>query len=239
VKIKAIVTDIEGTTTSLAFVKEVLFPYARTNLADYVRCHAEEPQVKALLEETCKESGAALNTGQLITQLIQWLDEDKKVTPLKSLQGLLWEAGYRKGAFKGHIYPDAATYLKIWKSQGLDLYIYSSGSIQAQKLLFAHTEYGDLTPLFSGYFDTHIGGKKDRESYCKIAQQIGIPANQLLFLSDIKEELDAAKAAGFQTLWLTRDSTPDPHAEHRQISRFDGVTLEAEVSISTVRDDQI
>ncbi|MEI6269735.1 MAG: acireductone synthase [Methylococcaceae bacterium] len=225
--IKAIVTDIEGTTSSLAFVKEVLFPYARANLAAYVRLNAAEPQVKKALEESCKEAGAELDTEQLITQLIQWIDEDKKVTPLKSLQGLLWEAGYQAGAFKGHIYKDAAAHLKAWKAKGLDLYIYSSGSVHAQKLLFTHTEYGDLTPLFSGYFDTHIGGKKDQESYHKIAQQIGIPANQLLFLSDIKEELDAAKAAGFKTLWLTRDSIPDPQAEHTQISSFDGVVLDA------------
>ena len=222
-KIKAIVTDIEGTTSSLSFVKEVLFPYARANLADYVRLHAEEPQVKKLLEETCKEAGAELNTEESITQLIQWLDEDKKVTPLKSLQGLIWEAGYQKGDFKGHVYPDAAAYLKVWKAKGLDLYVYSSGSVYAQKLLFAHTEYGDLTPHFSGYFDTRIGGKKDRESYNKIARELGIPVGQLLFLSDIKEELDAAKAAGFQTLWLVRDSKPDPQAEHQQASSFDNI----------------
>jgi enolase-phosphatase E1 len=230
VKIKAIVTDIEGTTSSLSFVIEVLFPYARVNLADYVRLHAEEPQVKIVLEETCKEAGAELNTEQSITQLIQWLDEDKKVTPLKSLQGLIWEAGYQKGDFKGHVYPDAAVYLKAWKGKGLDLYVYSSGSVHAQKLLFAHTEYGDLMPLFSGYFDTHIGCKKEQESYNKITKQLGIPADQLLFLSDIKEELDAAKAAGFQTLWLVRDDKPDPQAEHRQVSSFDLIMLETEIS---------
>jgi enolase-phosphatase E1 len=225
--IKAIVTDIEGTTSSLSFVKEVLFPYARANLADFVHHHKDEPQVKTLLEESCMEIGAELDTGQLIAQLIQWIDEDKKVTPLKSLQGLIWETGYQKADFKGHVYPDAAAYLKVWKAKGLDLYIYSSGSVYAQKLLFAHTEYGDLTPLFSGYFDTHIGGKKERESYCHIAKQLGIPTDQLLFLSDTKEELDAAKAAGFQTLWLTRDSTPDPQAEHRQVSSFDQISIES------------
>jgi enolase-phosphatase E1 len=225
--IKAIVTDIEGTTSSLSFVKEVLFPYARVNLADYVRRHKDESEVKIVLEETCKEVGAELDTEQSIAQLIQWLDEDKKVTPLKSLQGLIWEAGYQKGDFKGHVYRDAAEMLKAWKAKGLDLYIYSSGSVHAQKLLFTHTEYGDLTPLFSGYFDTHIGGKKERESYCKIAEQLGIPADQILFLSDIKEELDAAKEAGFETIWLTRDSSPDPLAEHRQVSSFDLVTFES------------
>ncbi|MDI1276890.1 acireductone synthase [Methylobacter sp.] len=221
--IKAIVTDIEGTTSSILFVKDVLFPYARANLADYVRNHADDPQVKPLLEDVCKEAGSELSTEQIIDQLIQWLDEDKKVTPLKSLQGLIWEAGYRQGDFKGHLYPDAAASLKAWKTEGLDLYIYSSGSVYAQKLLFAHTEYGDLTPLFSGYFDTHIGGKKEQQSYDNIAGQLAIPANQLLFLSDIKEELDAAKAAGFKTIWLTRDSTPDPQAEHRQVSSFDQI----------------
>lgn len=223
--IKAIVTDIEGTTSSILFVKDVLFPYARANLADYVRNHAHDPQVETLLEDVCKEVGEQLSTEQIIAQLIQWIDEDKKATPLKSLQGLIWEAGYRQGDFKGHLYPDAAANLKTWKSKGLDLYIYSSGSVYAQKLLFAHTEYGDLTPLFSGYFDTHIGGKKEKQSYDNIAGQLGVPANELLFLSDIKEELDAANAAGFETIWLTRDAIPDPQAEHRQVSSFEQINV--------------
>ncbi|MBL6985634.1 MAG: acireductone synthase [Methylobacter sp.] len=223
--IKAIVTDIEGTTSSILFVKEVLFPYARANLADYVRSHANDPQVKTLLEDVCDEVGSELSTGQIIVQLIQWIDEDKKVTPLKSLQGMIWEAGYRQGDFKGHLYPDAAVNLKAWKAGGLDLYVYSSGSVYAQKLLFAHTEYGDLTPLFSGYFDTHVGGKKEQQSYDNIAVQLAIPAQQLLFLSDIKEELDAAKAAGFETVWLTRDCAPDSQAEHRQVNSFDQIDI--------------
>jgi enolase-phosphatase E1 len=223
--IKAIVTDIEGTTSSILFVKDVLFPYARANLADYVRSHSEDPQVKPLLEDVCKEIGSELSVEQITAQLIQWIDDDKKVTPLKSLQGMIWEAGYRQGDFKGHLYPDAAANLKAWKDQGLDLYIYSSGSVYAQKLLFAHTEYGDLTPLFSGYFDTHVGGKKEKQSYDNIAGQLAIPAEQLLFLSDIKEELDAAKAAGFETIWLVRDSTPVPQAEHRQVDSFDQILL--------------
>ena len=224
--IKAIVTDIEGTTSSLSFVKDILFPYARANLADYVRLHAEESPVKLLLEATGKEVGIELDTEQAITQLIQWLDEDKKVTPLKSLQGLIWEAGYKKDDFKGHVYQDAVDNLKAWKAKGLNLYIYSSGSVYAQKLLFEHTEYGDLTPLFSGYFDTHIGGKKERDSYCRIAKQVDISADQLLFLSDIKEELDAAKAAGVKTIGLTRDGLPDPTAEHPQVSSFNFINLD-------------
>ncbi len=222
---KAIITDIEGTTSSIAFVKEVLFPYARTNLADYVRTHEHEQPVKSLLEDVSKEIGAPQTTEQTITQLIQWLDQDNKVTPLKTLQGLIWEAGYLKGDFNGHIYPDAVKNLKAWKALGLDLYIYSSGSVYAQKLLFAHTDYGDLTPLFNGYFDTHIGGKKEKDSYSNIAKQLVIPANQLLFLSDIKEELDAALAVGFQTIWLVRDALPNPQAEHRQVNSFDQIQL--------------
>jgi enolase-phosphatase E1 len=223
--IKAIVTDIEGTTSSILFVKDVLFPYARANLADYVRRHEHDPQVKPLLDDVCKEVGSELSLEQIIAQLIQWIDEDKKATPLKSLQGLIWEAGYRQGDFKGHLYADAAEKLKSWKADGLDLYVYSSGSVYAQKLLFGHTEYGDLTPLFSGYFDTHIGGKREQQSYDNIAKQLEIPANQLLFLSDIKEELDAAKAAGFETIWLTRDSAPEPQAEHRQVNSFDQIDV--------------
>jgi enolase-phosphatase E1 len=218
--IKAIVTDIEGTTSSLSFVKDVLFPYARTHLADFVRSHAHEPVIKALLEETCQLVAEKLDTEQVISQLISWMNEDKKVTPLKSLQGLIWEAGYQQGDFSGHVYADAAEQLKKWYMQGLALYIYSSGSVHAQKLLFAHTVFGDLTPLFSGYFDTHIGGKKDVSSYQRIAEHIGVPAMQILFLSDIAEELDAAKAAGFSTIQLIRDGLFDKQTNHVQVSSF-------------------
>ena len=223
--IKAIVTDIEGTTSSLAFVKEVLFPYARANLADYVRRNIAQEQVKKIVAATGQEINAELDNEQSISQLIQWIDEDKKVTPLKSLQGLIWEAGYQQGDFKGHIYPDAVENLKKWKAKGLDLYVYSSGSVQAQKLLFAHTDYGDLTPLFSGYFDTQIGGKKEPQSYSNIAKNIDIPPEQLLFLSDIKDELDAAKVAGYQTAWLVREDALQAIAGHLQVSSFDHITL--------------
>ncbi len=223
--IKAIVTDIEGTTSSLSFVKEVLFPYSRAHLADFVRHHADESPVKALLEEVCQIAGKQLNTEQVITQLINWIDQDKKVTPLKSLQGLIWEAGYRQGDFTGHVYTDAAENLKKWHSQGLDLYVYSSGSVYAQKLLFVHTDFGDLTPLFSGYFDTHIGGKQQAESYQHIAEAIGLPAEQLLFLSDISEELNAAKTAGFATIQLIREGSFDTQTNHYQVNNFDDIKI--------------
>ncbi|MDD5276405.1 MAG: acireductone synthase [Methylovulum sp.] len=225
--IKAVVTDIEGTTSSLSFVKEVLFPYARANLADFVRRHAEDAPVKALLADARQEAGENLDNDALIAQLIQWVDEDKKITPLKSLQGLIWEAGYQQGDFKGHVYQDAVEKLKLWHAQGLGLYVYSSGSVYAQKLLFAHTEYGDLTALFSGYFDTHVGGKRESGSYAGIAGQLDIPAARLLFLSDIKEELDAARTTGFKTVWLNRDAPIDAQAEHPQVQSFADIRPEA------------
>jgi enolase-phosphatase E1 len=221
--IKAIVTDIEGTTSSLSFVKETLFPYARDHLSDFIRDNLENQQVKTLLKDACKEIGADMNTDQLIVFFQQWMEEDKKVTPLKSLQGLIWEDGYYQGAFKGHIYQDAVENFKAWKAQGLDLYIYSSGSVFAQRLLFSHTDYGDLTPLFSGYFDTHIGGKKEKLSYLRIAEQINVLPHDLIFLSDIKEELDAARLAGYETVWLCRDSQLDENADHQQVSSFDEI----------------
>ncbi|WP_020564100.1 acireductone synthase [Methylosarcina fibrata] len=227
--IKAIVTDIEGTTTSLSFVKEVLFPYARAHLAEFVREHAGDAEVRRQLDEVRREIQARsrdeVTMEQVISQLIEWLDEDKKITPLKILQGMIWEEGYARGAFHGHLYPDAMDNLKAWKARGLELYVYSSGSVQAQKLLFSHTEQGDLTPLFSGYFDTRIGGKKEIESYRKIAGQLDREPDTILFLSDSKEELDAAGAAGFHTICLARGDAPDSQAEHREVRNFDEIRL--------------
>jgi enolase-phosphatase E1 len=223
--IKAVVTDIEGTTSSLSFVKEVLFPYARAHIAGFVRNHADDFEVRQLLNDVSKEVGRELDAEQTLAQLIEWMDQDKKATPLKALQGRIWEEGYRQGAFTGHVYEDAERNLKAWKAGGLNLYIYSSGSVQAQKLLFSHTAYGDLTPWFAGYFDTRIGGKREAESYRRIADELQMPPENLLFLSDIEEELDAAKQAGFNTLWLVRDRKSDPHAEHRQVQDFDQIEI--------------
>jgi len=223
--IKAIVTDIEGTTSSISFVKDVLFPYARNHLPDFIRQHRDDATVQRLLADVRHEAGCAeMNDEGVVTQLIRWIDEDQKITPLKALQGLIWLDGYRQGAFTGHIYADAVEYLQKWHDQGYALYIYSSGSVQAQKLLFGHSDAGDLNPLFSGHFDTLIGGKKEADSYRRIAAQIGIQAGDILFLSDIQEELDAAAAAGLQTYWLVRDrDVIDPNAVHRQVRDFSGI----------------
>ncbi len=224
--IKAIVTDIEGTTSSLSFVKDVLFPYARAHLPDYVRDHQQQPEVAQILSAVSRECGRNLSIDESIAQLIDWIDRDQKITPLKSLQGLIWEAGYRQGDYLGHIYADAVEALHKWKKRGIELYVYSSGSVFAQKLLFAHTEYGDLTVLFSGYFDTRIGGKKEVGSYQSITEEVDLPASQILFLSDIKEELDAAHQAGLHTCWLVREQLVSAlKAGHYQAKSFAEIDL--------------
>lgn len=222
---RAIVTDIEGTTSALSFVKDVLFPYARRQLAKFVAEHGSEPQVRALLDAAKAEAGGELNDTEIVQQLERWIDEDRKITPLKSLQGLIWEAGYRQGDFKGHIYPDAAQQLRAWHSQGIKLYVYSSGSVYAQKLLFGYSEAGDLTALFSGYYDTHIGAKQAVASYQAIVQDIQLPANDILFLSDVVAELDAARSSGMQTVQLVRDGALDATASHPQVKDFNAIRL--------------
>lgn len=223
--VKAILTDIEGTTTDINFVHKVLFPYAAKHLPDYVNKQAHAPVVAAILKDVAKEIGnpdADLDT--LVQALMGWIAEDKKVTPLKALQGLIWFNGYHEGDFTGHLYPDATEYLHRWHEQGIGLYVFSSGSVAAQKLLFGHSDAGDLTGLFSGYFDTTTGHKREQTSYAAIAEAIGLPAADILFLSDIVEELDAARSAGMQTTLLARDEQPD-HSDHPVVSSFNQIQL--------------
>lgn len=231
--IKAIVTDIEGTTSSISFVHEVLFPYARERMAAFLRQHAADAQVAEQVEAVRREAGAALDLDGVIAQLIEWIDSDKKITPLKALQGMIWEAGFRNGDFTGHVYEDAVRNLKTWHAQGIPLYIFSSGSVQAQQLLFGHSDAGDLRPLFSGFYDTRIGAKREPEAYHAIAADIGVPPGDILFLSDIEAELDAARAAGLQTLWLVRDGEADPAAGHRQVKDFDAIVKTGSESVFT------
>jgi enolase-phosphatase E1 len=223
--IRAVLTDIEGTTSSLSFVKEVLFPYARERIGDFVRARRGDPAVQAQLAEVRRLAGNGLDETSAIAQLERWIDEDQKITPLKALQGMIWEDGYRRGDFTGHVYEDAVRALRQWNNRGLKLYVYSSGSVLAQKLLFAHTAYGDLTSLFAGYFDTTVGGKREADSYRAIAGQIGLAPGEILFLSDIREELDAARAAGMPTQWLVRDGGLNPTASHPQARDFSGIHL--------------
>lgn len=223
--IKAILTDIEGTTSSISFVHDVLFPYARERMAVFVRGRAGEPKVAEQIDAVRREAGKALDLDGVIQQLIAWIDADRKITPLKALQGMIWEAGFRGGDFTGHVYEDAVRNLKGWHARGIPLYVFSSGSVQAQQLLFGHSDAGDLTPLFSGFYDTRIGAKREPAAYTAIAEDIGLPPGDILFLSDIQGELEAARAAGMQTLWLVRDGDPDPAAGQRQVKDFDAIVL--------------
>ena len=224
--IKAILTDIEGTTTSIEFVHKTLFPYARARIRRFVKAHAHESAVRKELAEVARLEGRELTPEQAGEALEKWIDEDRKVTPLKSLQGLIWRKGYEAGELKGHVYPDAPEYLRQWHKRGIRLYVYSSGSVEAQKLIFGHTEYGDLTPLFSGYFDTRVGGKREAPSYKKILLDTGIPGSSMLFLSDVGEELDAARQAGMKTTQLVRpDDKARPSITHPQAHSFADVRV--------------
>lgn len=224
--IRAIVTDIEGTTSSLSFVKDTLFPYARQRLGDYLRSHAQLSVIQAELAEIRRLTNQpTISLEEIIALLIQWIDEDQKITPLKNIQGFIWEEGYQRGVYQGHIYPDAVEKLQQWFRKNITICIYSSGSVYAQKLLFTHTEYGDLTPLFSAYFDTNIGAKNESSSYQCIAESLHLPATEILFLSDLQKELDAAKQAGLLTRWLVRDGTLNPNASHLQVKDFLAIEL--------------
>ena len=218
--VAAVVTDIEGTTTRIAFVHDVLFPYARTRMGDFLNRHGQRPDVAACVAETQLLAPGA----DPLDTLLGWMDADAKIGPLKALQGMIWAEGYADGALKGDLYPDVAPVLRRWRAAGIRLYVYSSGSVAAQRLLFRHSSYGDLEGLFSGFFDTSVGGKREPESYTAIARGAGLPAGEMLFLSDAAAELNAAAAAGLRTCQLVRpDDGTMPAAGHAQAGDFWGV----------------
>lgn len=230
--ITTIITDIEGTTTDIRFVHDVLFPYAREALPDFIRGYHTTEAVQTQLAATADIMGQPDATlDALIDQLIQWIDEDKKITPLKALQGLVWAAGYENGDFQGHVYPDAVTLLEAWHKANITLGIFSSGSVKAQKLLFSHTTAGDLTHLFQYYFDTTTGAKKSPEAYHAIAQCTNTAPENILFLSDVIAELDAAAAAGMHTCLLAREPADEqPHpvnnaTHHTTVREFRDIAL--------------
>ncbi|MBX2799601.1 MAG: acireductone synthase [Myxococcales bacterium] len=204
--ITAVVTDIEGTTSSLRFVHEVLFPYARERLAAWLAAHASEQRVVEVLTQVRAETGEPEATVQRCAEaLVGFLDADRKWGPLKQLQGWIWTTGYAQGDFTGHVYADAVAGLERWHDQGLRLFVYSSGSVHAQELLFGHSDVGDLTALFEGHFDTGVGKKTEAASYTTIAARIGCPPSEILFLSDVLAELGAASEAGLVAAQLVRD----------------------------------
>ncbi|PHR65083.1 acireductone synthase [Alcanivorax sp.] len=223
--INAIITDIEGTTSSIAFVKDVLFPYAAKQFPAFLQAHWDDPSVQEQIQAAEVEAGESLGNPEQASALFrQWIEQDRKATPLKALQGMIWKAGYENGDYTAHLYPDTAPALKKWHDSGLPLYVYSSGSIAAQKLFFGYSDAGDLTGLLSGYFDTTTGPKQAADSYRKIQQAIGHPANTLLFLSDIEAELDAAAEAGFHTCLLDREQA-GLESRHPVVSDFNHINF--------------
>ncbi len=224
--IRAIVTDIEGTTSSIHFVHDVLFPYARKRLPAFIETHADRSEIQHWLHEAAREAGLVEALRQeLIELLLHWIDIDRKSTALKALQGMIWKDGYLAGDYRAHVYPEVAARLRQWRADGQKLYVYSSGSVQAQQLFFRYSAAGDLSGLFSGYFDTQTGPKREKTSYVRIAAAIGQQPAHILFLSDTGEELDAAANAGWNTAWLIRDPAPlPPEPRHPAYRDFDAIT---------------
>lgn len=221
---KAIITDIEGTISSISFVKEVLFPYSQKHLKDFILNNFEKdhrilPIIEATIEEvklgnvtnirydlSCSNTIFETQVYTAIQALLTWIKEDKKITPLKDIQGLIWEEGFKQGVFKAPLYQDAFEFLLDSKGKGMPIYVYSSGSLHAQKLFFEFSEFGDIRYLFSGFFDTKIGSKKDPESYLKISETINIKPEHILFLTDLEDECIASEKAGLLTIQVVRDS---------------------------------
>ncbi|MDU5452802.1 acireductone synthase [Pseudescherichia vulneris] len=224
--IRAIVTDIEGTTSDIRFVHNVLFPYARERLEAFVTAQQYAEPVKSILDNLRDEIVQPdATTADLVETLFRFMDEDRKSTALKALQGIIWHDGYVNGDFTGHLYPDVLPALEKWKAQGIDLYVYSSGSVAAQKLLFGYSDEGDITHLFSGYFDTRIGAKREAGAYSNIAEQLALSPVSILFLSDIHQELDAAAEAGLRTVQLIRGDD-DAASQHHQVHSFNDINPE-------------
>jgi enolase-phosphatase E1 len=236
--VRAIVLDIEGTTTPIDFVYKVLFPYARQHVREFVELRANDlhenisglnAEYRADNEQGNKPPAWQESSSNLlldsITAYVNWLmDLDRKSTALKALQGKIWEAGYLSGRLRGEVYPDVPPAFARWRKQGKQIYIYSSGSVLAQKLLFAHTKNGDLSEHISRYFDTTTGPKKAASSYQSIAENIGRAARKVLFMSDVTGELDAARSAGMHTILCVRPGNAEGHSEtHRVVHTFDVV----------------
>ena len=190
-----ILLDIEGTTSSIAFVADTLFPYARERIPAYVAAHREE--LAPVL--------GTMPPGDPVATLLGWMDADAKETALKEIQGRIWAEGYASGELKGHVYPDTPEALRRWTARGIAVGIYSSGSVAAQKLIFGHSIAGDLTPLLSRYFDTTTGPKRAAASYTAIAAALDLAPDTILFVSDMQPEIDAARAAGMRALLIARD----------------------------------
>ncbi len=230
---KAILLDIEGTTTPIDFVHKTLFPYAKEKIGSYARENFSEiqPEIAELRSEhsndsTYRESFAEASPESVTNYLKFLIDADRKSTPLKSLQGKIWQQGYENGELQGEVFADVPAAFKRWQKGDKKIAIYSSGSVLAQKLIFGYTKYGDLTKFISAYFDTTTGAKRDAESYKKIAEALKFAPADILFISDVSAELDAARTAGFPTALALREGNAelDEEPTHRIIQTFEEIT---------------
>ena len=207
--VRGILLDIEGTTTPIAFVHDVLFSYARDHVREFLQANADKEEVWAdvalLHDEHADDVSKGRNPPPLVADYVEWLIAlDRKSTGLKSLQGKIWRQGYEDGSLKSQVFADVAPAFERWHARGLSINIFSSGSVLAQKLLFAHTEAGNLTRFINDYFDTNVGKKGEAESYSRIAEMMRLPAPKILFVSDVIEELNAAHEAGMKVLLSIR-----------------------------------
>jgi enolase-phosphatase E1 len=215
VAVRGVLLDIEGTTSSISFVHDVMFPYVRQHLAQYLDRHWSDSGLDQVRQQLARDDGAddwqawlerqqaepAQGRSLAEQQVLKLMDGDVKATGLKTLQGLIWDSGFRSGALKSHVYPDVLPAIALWREQGIDVRIYSSGSIAAQRLFFGHVDgHGDCLHLFSGHYDTTIGNKREAASYARIAADWGLEPAEIVFVSDLAAELEAASAAGLQAV---------------------------------------
>ncbi|MEQ8847107.1 acireductone synthase [Botrimarina sp.] len=226
---RGVLLDIEGTTSAVAYVYDVMFPFARRAIPTYVADHWSDDAMRDVRRQFAQDAGREFDSpSALADEAHRLMDSDVKATGLKTLQGLVWEAGFRSGELQAHVYDDVPPALERWRAAGLDLRVYSSGSVHAQRLFFGHTEAGDLTPHFSGHYDTTTGPKRDAESYRRIAEDWRLPPGEILFLSDVTEELNAARAAGMATCLVVRPGNAEASAAqppHVRVGSFGELAL--------------
>ncbi len=224
---KLFLFDIEGTTTDINFVHKVLFPYSFQNLENFILHHQTSPVILKAIEDVrqtvLEEEKLNLTLNEVIAKLRFWIETDRKHGALKEIQGLIWDHGYAKGEFKGHLFDDVKPFFTSVLETGAKIGIYSSGSVHAQKLIFGFSTSGDLTPMISYYFDTKVGGKRESSSYAKIAQLTQLHPSEIHFFSDIPEELKAAKMIGMHVTQLLRgDTSPSEYEGITSFSVFNG-----------------
>jgi len=226
---RGILLDVEGTTSSISFVYDVLFEHAKRHVGDFLARHRGDPAVRAAAIGLARSAGLPAETldaeggvGRIALVALDLMNRDVKDTSLKTLQGMIWRGGYESGEIVAHVFDDVPPALAQWCDSGLDVRIYSSGSIEAQRLFFAHTAAGDLTPHLRGHYDTTTGPKREAASYAAIAADMGLAPRQILFVSDVGPELDAARAAGMQTALAVRPGNREPGGlfDHEAVASF-------------------